>query len=226
VTKQAGGKAKISGIEGRRRAAQLEGGEAYVARRKELVEAAAAVFREKGFEAATLNDVAERLNTDRASLYYYVGSKDDLLQEIVRSVLDSNVSMAEGIRKRKGSALEKLQLLITEMMGSFEKNYPHMYVYTEDMNRIAKQDSEWARTVVHATKRFESIVVGIIEKGKDEGTIRHDLNTEIAALAVFGMVNWTHRWFRPGHKYNADQVAREFSRLCLEGFAVERPALP
>ena len=217
MKKRAEGAPTISGIEGRRRAAQLEGAEAYVARRNEIIYAAAAVFKDRGYEAATLNDVAERLNTDRASLYYYVGSKEDLLHEVVRSVLDTNVAMAERIRKRKTAAPEKIQLLLSEMMRSFAQNYPHMYVYTEDMGRIAKQDSEWSRTVVHATKRFESIVVSILEKGKSEGTIRADLNAELCALALFGMVNWTHQWFRPGSTYSAEIVAGTFATLYLEG---------
>ena len=56
-----------SGIEARRKAALEEGGAAYIARREEIILAAAQVFRERGFDAATLRDIADALNTDRAS---------------------------------------------------------------------------------------------------------------------------------------------------------------
>lgn len=207
-----------SGIGSRRKAALLDGGEGYKARRQEIVGVAANIFKEKGYEAATLNDVAERLATDRASLYYYFGSKEELLHEVVRSVLAENVATAERVRKRKGSATDKIELLIEEMMLSFDRNYPHMYVYTEDMGRIARQDSEWARDVVASTKRFEKIVVAILEKGRQDGSLRADLPIEVCALALFGMINWTHRWYRPGSRQTPKEIAHTFTTIFLDGY--------
>jgi AcrR family transcriptional regulator len=217
ATREARSTAK-SGIEGRRRAAIAEGKVAYTTRRREVIEAAASVFRELGFEAATLNDVAAKLNTDRASLYYYVGSKEELLHEIVLVALSENVAAAERVSKRKGSTVEKIEALVEEMISSFDRNYPHMFVYTADMGRIAREESDWARAAVANTKRFQSILVSILEKGRAEGTLRSDLEPELCALALFGMVNWTHRWYRPGSKYTPEEVARTFSSLFLAGY--------
>ncbi|MDT7776637.1 MAG: TetR/AcrR family transcriptional regulator, cholesterol catabolism regulator, partial [Pseudonocardiales bacterium] len=73
-----------SAIARRRRAAQEAGSEEYLAKRQEVIRAAATVFQEKGYDTATLHDVAEALDTDRATLYYYIAGKDDLLREIVQ----------------------------------------------------------------------------------------------------------------------------------------------
>src|SRR5258705_2640385 len=59
-----------SGIDARRKAALEDGSASYLARRAEIIRASAQVFRDRGFEAATLRDVAQALNTDRATLYY------------------------------------------------------------------------------------------------------------------------------------------------------------
>jgi AcrR family transcriptional regulator len=210
-----------SGIEGRRKAAISEGKAAYTRRRGEIIETAAAVFRQLGYDAATLNDVAQQMNTDRASLYYYVGSKEELLHEIVRVVLDQNVAAAERVKRSKGTAVSKVQALMEEMISSFDRNYPHMFVYTEDMGRIARQDSDWARDVVGKTKKFETIVVSILSKGKMDGEFRDDLNAELVALALFGMVNWTHRWYRPGSKFNPREISDTFTTLFLDGYRVK-----
>src|SRR5947209_7217760 len=95
--------ATSSGIASRRKAAMADGSESYQMRRQEIVRVAAGVFEEKGYEAATLNDIADRLGTDRASLYYYVGSKEELLHEIVHSVLADNVAAAERIAAQAGT---------------------------------------------------------------------------------------------------------------------------
>jgi AcrR family transcriptional regulator len=207
-----------SGIAGRRKAALKDGGEGYRARRQEIVKMAATVFRDKGFEATTLNDIAEQLGTDRASLYYYVGSKEELLHEIVRQVLDENVAAAERVLAQAGTPVEKIQALIEHMILSFDRNYPHMFVYVEDLARIARQESDWARDVIGKTRRFESIVVQILEDGRSDGSFRSDLPNHISAMALFGMINWTHRWYKPGSAQSAKEIADTICALFLDGY--------
>jgi AcrR family transcriptional regulator len=207
-----------SGIAGRRKAALKDGGEGYRARRQEIVKMAATVFRDKGFEATTLNDIAEQLGTDRASLYYYVGSKEELLHEIVRQVLDENVAAAERALAQEGTPVEKIEVLIEHMILSFDRNYPHMFVYVEDLARIARQESDWARDVIGKTRRFESIVVKILEDGRKDGSFRSDLPNHISAMALFGMINWTHRWYKPGSAQSAKEIADTICALFLDGY--------
>jgi TetR/AcrR family transcriptional regulator, cholesterol catabolism regulator len=207
-----------SGIGRRRQAARTEGGADYKARREELVKVAAEVFQEKGYQASTLNDIAERMDTDRASLYYYVGSKQELFQEVVQDVLEANLREARRIKKEPLKPAEKLARLVNTMMVSYEENYPFTYVYIqEDMSQVGSQDSEWARAMTSRTRSFEKIVKGFIEEGVAAKEFRADIPPEIAANGLYGMLNWTHRWFRPGGGADATQVAAAFSSLLLEG---------
>lgn len=211
-----------SNIEARRKAALEDGGVMYMARREEIMQAAAHVFRERGFEAATLRDVAAALNTDRASLYYYVGSKEELLQEIVRQALRRDIEIAEAVKRSRASSPEKITALIEAMVDSYDKNYPHMMVYIEDLGRIARQDSEWSIDVIEQTRAYESLVHSILRKGQRDGTLRTDLPVELCALALFGMINWMHRWYRPNIKWKVEDVAATFTAIFLDGYA-KRP---
>jgi hypothetical protein len=92
-----------------------------------------------------------------------------------------------------------------------------MYVYLEDIGRIARQDSEWSRDVVQSTKKFESIVGDVLKQGRREGSLRSDLPVELCSFGLFGMINWTHRWYRPGSKYSPKEIAAAFSAMFLEG---------
>lgn len=208
----------MSGIGRRRQAARTEGGAEYKARREELVRAAADVFAEKGYEASTLHDVAERMGADRASLYYYVGSKEELFHEVVQGVLDANLKEARKIKKADITPSEKLTRLVRTMMVSYERNYPFTYVYIqEDMSRIASQESEWARTMTTRTRSFEKIVKGVIEEGIKKKEFRSDVSADVAANGLYGMLNWTHRWFKPGRGADAFQIADAFASIFLEG---------
>jgi AcrR family transcriptional regulator len=208
-----------SNIEARRKAALEDGGVSYIARREEIVQAAAHVFRERGFEAATLRDVAAAMGTDRASLYYYVGSKEELLQEIVRQALRRDIEIAEAVKRSRASSPEKIATLIKSMVDSYDKNYPHMMVYIEDLGRIARQDSEWSIDVIEQTRTYETLVHSILRKGQRDGTLRNDLPVELCALALFGMINWMHRWYRPNLKWSPEQVAATFTTIFLDGYS-------
>jgi AcrR family transcriptional regulator len=208
-----------SGIDARRKAALKEGSAAYLARRDEIVRAAAGVFRERGFEAATLSDVAKALGTDRASLYYYVGSKEELLQEVVRDALKSVFRTAETIEHSRMSAPDKVRGLIESMVTNYVENYPHMSVYAEDLGRISRQDSEWAVEVTEQNRRYQMLMYSVFTTGKVDGVLRDDVPVELAALALFGMINWMHRWYRPNFEFNTPEIAAAFNQIFLNGCA-------
>lgn len=207
-----------SGIEARRQAALEDGSAGYLARRQEIIKAAAHVFRERGFEA-TLRDVAQVLGTDRASLYYYVGSKDELLQEIVRGALAGDIAAALAVKTSTDTTPEKITALILSMVMSYAENYPHMNVYIEDLGRIARQDSEWAVDVIAQTREYEAIVLSILDKGLKDSSLRKDLPVSVSAMALFGMINWMYRWYRPTYPTSPEEIARTFSEIFLTGYA-------
>jgi AcrR family transcriptional regulator len=208
-----------SRISQRRRAAQVDGNSEYAAKRNELIRLAATVFREKGYESATLNDVAKRFGTDRASLYYYVGSKEELFHECVKGILDDNLAAGERILAMKDSSpRQKLQLLLETVLVSYEANYPYMYVYIqEDMAQLNQATTSWASEMTRQTRRLEKLFLTVIDEGKTLGIFRDDVPTSLAANALFGMLNWTHRWYKPGRKQSAHEVAEAFSKIFFEG---------
>lgn len=204
---------------GRRRLAALrDGSEAYAAKRRELVQVAATIFKEKGYEGVALHDIAKAFGTNRASLYYYVTGKEELFREAVIGVVQENVEIAERVLLLSEDPPRKLELLVERLTVSYEDNYPYMYVYIqEDMRKVAHEDSKWATQMARQTRRFETIVVSVIKEGIDGGFFRDDISSDLAANALFGMVNWTHRWFKPGRKLTAAQMADGFCKIFLDG---------
>lgn len=212
-----------SGLSQRRRSAQVEGGPVYLAKRNELLQIAGDVFKEKGFDAATLNDIAARFGTDRAAIYYYFASKDEIFQEVfqatAKKVLDDNLAEATRIAGLDVTAREKLRRLIELQITSYEVNYPYVYVYIqEDMGKVAFQATPWAKDMVRKTRKFEAVVTEVIEFGIKNGELRDDLSVPLVVKTLFGMVNWTHRWFKPGvRKYTAEETIDTFSSIFFDG---------
>ncbi len=212
--------AEPSRISERRKAALIDQSAEYAAKRAELVRAAATVFRDKGYANATLNDIAEQVGTDRASLYYYVGSKEELFHECVRDVVDQNLDKAKKIVAKRKSNREKLTDLIEMLLDSYEESYPYIFVYIqENMSHIAAEESLWATKMTEQTKRVEKLYIDVIEAGMRDGSFRNDLPAVLVANALFGMMNWTHRWYVPNKKFSARQIAQTFTTVLFEGVA-------
>src|SRR5882724_8241213 len=210
--------AQKSGISRRRAAALSDGGAEYAAKRNELIRVAANLFKDRGYRSTSLNDVAQVAGLDRATVYYYVGSKEELFREAVQGLLDDNVTRAEQLVRAKLPAREKLEKIIELLVFSYDKNYPYAQVYIQqDMQKVADASTSWAKEMSLQTHRFEKAVLAIIHEGVKGGAFRADVPVDLIANTVFGVVNWTHRWYKPGGKHTPQAVADAFCKLVLDG---------
>jgi len=210
-------RSSASQLSRRRKSALEKENAAYAAQRQKIIASAADAFRQEGYDRTTLADIARRAGTDRASLYYYISNKEELFREVTSGSLEDNVAFAEETAARDIPALQKLELIIGHHMAEHER-YPQTVLFQE-MRTIADAGTKWTREVVARMRHYESIVMSILEEGIADGTIRGDVPPRLAMNAIFGMLNWTHRWFRPDGKYNAAAVAAAFTAITVDGLA-------
>lgn len=207
-----------SGIGKRRAAAMADGGEAYLQRRREILVAAAEIFREQGYSGASIGDVAARLNTDRASLYYYVGGKRELFEDVVLDAVEANVVMAVHIRKGAEPVPERLRKIISSVLESYFTHYPYMFVFIqEDLSKIANDTSDWARRMRRFARMFENAIAELVQEGIDDGSLRPVGDATLVMHGIIGMINWTHRWYKPDGPFTHAQVAATFADMLLNG---------
>src|SRR3546814_18745895 len=92
-----------------------------------------------------------------------------------------------------------------------------MYGYIqEDMEKIASEKSVGANEIMGQTRLFEQIVIKLIAEAMEDGELRSDIPVMLAANAVFGMLNWTHRWYNPEDHYSAGDVSAACSRIFFD----------
>jgi TetR/AcrR family transcriptional regulator, cholesterol catabolism regulator len=206
----------------RRQTAKVDGGPAYQARREEIIAAAGRVFLEKGYRATSFKDIAEAIGKDRASLYYYFESKQDLFRVATGTAVARNVKAAERVARGTGTPAEKIATVVADLLESYtSKDYPYMFIFLqEDVNRIAEHpDDAWAREVNALTRRYERAITNIIQEGIDGGDFKVAGPPHVLTKAIIGMANWTHRWFRSSGKLTPEEIARVFSETFLHGIA-------
>jgi AcrR family transcriptional regulator len=137
---------KASAIGNRRTAAREDSSTNHQARRKEIGDAAIRVFNRLGYKGASMAAVAAELDLDRASLYYYISSKEELFDEIVRTVVERDVALAKKIQASKMKPHRKLGDLIKALMSSYGEHYPLMYIYIrENLSHVSDKRSTWSQ---------------------------------------------------------------------------------
>ena len=208
-----------SGIGKRRTAAREDSSASHQQRRKEIGEAAIRVFNRMGFQRASMTAVAAELNIDRASLYYYISSKEELFDEIVRTVVERNVALAQKIQASDMRPRRKLSDLIIALMSSYGEHYPLMYIYIrENLSNVSDKRSEWSRYMRDLNSQMSEAVIAIIEQGYADKSFRNVGSSKVVAYGVLGIVGWTHRWFRPADSdVSAEEIGKIYAEMVLAG---------
>lgn len=208
---------------GRRRAnAKADGGPAYEARRQEIIKAAGRVFLSKGYVATSFKDIADELGLDRASLYYYFASKQELFQTATGAAVARNAEAAEQLADSDAEPAEKVARILAMVLHSYTTaDYPYMYIFLqEDLGRVSSGKSDrWARDVNALSRRWEAAVTRIFAEGMEAGAFSTDVPPAILTKAIIGMTNWTSRWFRADGEFTAEQIAEFFSTTVLRGIS-------
>lgn len=165
----------------------------YLARREDIVAAAATVFQEKGYDAGTLDDVADALDLRRASLYYYVRSKANLLHMIVQRALD--VALAEFDQYLHiEDPVERLEALIRHQVTTVASDPTLFSVYYDHRPRLEPQFEEETR---ERERRVLATYRRAVEEAIAAGAIV-EFDSRYVTEAILGMTIWPYKWFRPG----------------------------
>ncbi len=216
----------MSNIRARRAAAAKTDSPVYLERQREIHKAAGEVFQEQGFHATKLSDVAERVGLDRASLYYYVGSKDDLFRDVVATAVGANLADAEELSAADLAARERLSQLISRLMLSFERHYPFLYVFVqEDLDRLRRRRSSsdaWAKTL-HQSEQYFAVFRAIVAQAFAEGELASELPPSVVANSIIGMLVSTRLWYHPGGPLSAETIGQGLANLILDGLQVPQP---
>lgn len=182
-------------------------------RKEQLLDVAARVFSERGYNGSSMQNLAEGLGILRGSIYAHIDSKEDLLFDIVDSGADRFISRLDRVT---GSASEKLRAAFTSHIETIAEHLEASTVFLNDW-RFLSPDRR--RTIENKRERYEQMVEAIIEQGIAEGQFRKDLDAGFAALMVLSNMNWVYQWYRRDGKMTPAQIADVFSEMVLNGFA-------
>lgn len=185
-------------------------------RRAEVVKAAARLFSERGYHGTSMQHLGDALGLQRGSLYAHIGSKEELLYDVVEEGAERFLERGREASEREGTAAERLTALL---VGHAETAAEHLDAATVFLNEW-RYLSEDLRTAVQAKRdRYEAMVRSIVEEGIATGEFRDDADVRFAATLVLSAGNWLFSWYRPGGELGPTEIGERFAELLTRGLA-------
>jgi len=194
-----------------------------MSKEQEIIAVAARLFKEKGYRATTLEDIAAAVGMLKGSLYYYIRSKEELLYLVVREPVRQAYKKLEEIVNADAPIKSKIAQAVANHMTLFHQHYPHMAVYLHDYHHLMQK---LQKDSIETPKHYQRLWATLLQQGIDAGELRTDLDVKVTGYAILGMCNWVYRWYNPEGKLSAEEIAAIFSTLVLDGLSREALTTP
>jgi AcrR family transcriptional regulator len=183
--------------------------------REDQVRAAALrLFKEKGYHATSMRDIANAVGINKGSLYSYIRSKEDLLIPVFERAMGVLLEQMEQISADASLVpTERLRRAIHAHVTAVADNLDVLTVYLSEWRQLG---AESLTTVRLQRERYASLFEDILQDGLHSGEFR-PMDTRIVMLGMIGMCNYLFRWYRPDGRLTTAEVADELIEMVMRG---------
>ena len=182
-------------------------------RKEQLLEVAAKLFKQRGYAATSMRDLAAELGIEAASLYHHIKSKEEILETICFDLAAKFSNAIAEVNDIYFNAEEKLRMAI--------KN--HVQIITQNTNQSAVFLQEWRNLsesklgeFMKLRDAYENGIRVILKDGMNEDVF-DDVDEKFASLTILSTVNWINEWYNPNGKMSAEEIAKKLSDFILGG---------
>lgn len=189
-------------------------GPGYEIKRQEIIDQAAALFAKKGYAATGIAEIGEVTGLARGALYYYIGSKENLLVEIQNRVMRPLLASVRRIAALDEEPVLRLRMLSQTLLENIIARLDHVWVYEHDYRNL--RGTNRAR-LLRQRREFETIVEDLLVAAMDTGAFRK-LDPRLATLQFLNLHNHTYQWIKPGGEWDAEHLSREYCSTLNAGF--------
>ena len=184
-----------------------------LSRKDVIVSKAATLFREKGYKAASMRDLAEAVGVEAASLYNHIKSKSELLHELVFSVANKFVLKMDEIESEPISALAKMEKLLRFHITEMINNYEEVYVSDREWKHLS---DPYLSNYQNQRRVYRKRIAAIIEEGIRSKEIK-PIDAPTVVLIFLHAVSGIESWHRSTKKITAEELEQNMVTILIDG---------
>jgi TetR/AcrR family transcriptional regulator, cholesterol catabolism regulator len=183
-------------------------------RAEQVYSAALRLFREKGYHATSMQDIAAAVGLYKGSLYHYIGGKEELLVRVFERSMGGLLVDVERIAADSSlPPSAQLRRIVEAHVSAVALNLDALTVYLHEWRALAGESLANVRT---QRERYAAVVSDIIARGVRAGEFAVP-DVGIATLGLLGMCNWLCQWYSPTGRLSASEIGARFADLVLDG---------
>lgn len=191
-------------------------GENYPHRREEIIELSAKLFREKGYDKTSVNEIADEAGFSKPALYYYFKEKREILWEICNKARSKALMEARKISNQKLPPKEKMQLMLLTHTTLLSQD---IYLWSVFFNEETSLPEE-KQAIIHKYRReYEKIFEEIYADGIKSGHFR-DLSPKLVIRIILGSINWIYKWYDPTKYTTPQEIFEHYYTILANGFLI------
>lgn len=176
-----------------------------------MLTAAVRLFNEKGYEATSMGDLAERLGITKSSIYHHVTSKQELLRMAVDHALDGLSEAADEVGALDAPAVVRLEALLRRSVLVLADRLEFVTLLLRVRGNTAVE-----KEALRRRREFDTRVTDLVKQAQHDGDLRPDIDPSTTARLLFGMVNSLSEWYRP-RRGNAASMADAVTAIAFQG---------
>lgn len=174
-------------------------------KRRRILEEASHFFFANGYEATTLDSIAEQLNVTKPFIYSYYKNKGELLYEICQTGIQLSLTALEEALAVEGTPTEQLKILVERVARIIIENQRYISVYLREEKCLLPEDARRIRNLRHT---FDTKLSALLEKGKQTGEFELAQPSR-TAIWVSGLLSWIALWYNDGGHWSATEVVMD-----------------
>lgn len=191
----------------------------YEAKKKAILDKAAALIARKGFDQATMMDVAQACGASKSHVYHYFPSKEDLLFAIVHDHITRQAAELVRILQEPQPAEDRFSRFVESFMRGAARERDEHIILMNDLKYLPRAQLQQIRALeVRMTELLEDLLAELNPELMQARRVRKPY-----ALLLYGMMIWTFSWYRPSGDIGPKELAARISHLFVNGFTAPVP---
>ena len=181
-----------------------------------VVDVAVQVFLERGYDRASMGDIARAAGLGKSSLYHHVTGKEELLERGLRRALDALFAALKEPAASTGPAVDRLRTMIRRTVEIMCEQLPEVALLLR-----VRGNTETERWVLERRREFDRLMARLVKDAITAGDVRADLDPGLVTRLVFGMSNSIVEWYRPGGSVRPQRIIDHITTIVFEGLTRE-----
>jgi len=179
----------------------------------EIYRAAAQIILRKGYDATSVNDIANALGMTKAGLYHYINGKKELLFDIMNFGLGELDEEVAAPARRIADPAARLRFIVSAHARLVTRGQGAITILVDEITALTPPQQ---RKITQRKRAYFDFLRGTLDELKAAGQLQ-DVDTTAATFSLLGMINWLSRWFRQGGALTEEQAADQLVRIALHG---------